>query len=66
MNRKQKIEIIKDVLLGRRSVEELLPMRYDIVRLRPDDTEAERTEKVAQISANKRKANVTTIVVTYE
>lgn len=66
MNRKQKIDTIKEVLLGKRSIDELLPMRYDVIRLKPEDTEAERTEKEAQISANKRKANVTTIVVMYE
>ena len=66
MNRKQKIDLIRDVLLGKRSVTELLPMRYDVVRLKPDDTEEERAAKLRQIEENRSRANVTSIIVTYE
>jgi hypothetical protein len=66
MNRKQKIDLIRDVLLGKRSVTELLPMRYDVIRLKPDDTEEERAAKLRQIEENRSRANVTSIIVTYE
>ena len=66
MNRKQKIDLIRDVLLGKRSVTELLPMRYDVIRLKPDDTEQERAAKLRQIEENRSQANVTSIIVTYE
>lgn len=66
MNRKDKIDLIAGVLNGKRSVTELKPKRFDVVRLNPDDTEAERAAKLERIKANRSRADVQTIVVHYE
>lgn len=66
MDRKKKVGLLKDVLIGKRAIEELLPMRCEVVWLEPNDTEEKRAVKLKQIEANKDRANVITIVVSYE